>query len=129
MPDIHDRGRALAIRMLAPRPKGKGAPLSIVRTEEGAFDPETGENTVVTNTYDGSGLRSSYDARFVDGAIIQQGDWRILVSPVLVNGADMPEPELTDKLVMLGETYSIISRESWNYAGAQCGWAIQARRS
>lgn len=129
MSDIHDRGRAMAIRMLAPRPKGKGVQLAIISNSEEGFEPELGEVAADTAVKEGSGLRISYEARHIDGTIIKRGDWKVIVSPVLLNGADMPEPKLTDTLEILGDAYQIINVDSWNYAGVQCGYELQARRA
>lgn len=127
MADIHDRGKALAKKMLAARPKGKGLTLSLIKREVGAYDPVEGGQTEVKTTYSGSGLRSSYDEADVDGTYILQGDVRILLSPVLQSGADTPHPSTNDVIEFDGSRYSIIGIRAWNFAGVDCGWSLQCR--
>lgn len=130
MSDIHDRARALAIRMLAPRPAGKGFQISLIRKDgPPALDPAQGTVVQPTATEDGSGLREEYDASMVDGAIIQQKDLKIILSPVKLDGTDITPPVTSDKLVMVDETVTVINVSAWNYAGVACGYEIQARRS
>lgn len=122
MADIYDRARELALRQLAPRPAGKGAPLRIVRTVPGVRDPATGTNGPATVTnYDGSGLRTAYNIKDVDGTQVKHTDARMLVSP------DMPEAKPGDKLIFDGKTYTVVNCTPWNYAGLVCGYVVQAR--
>lgn len=128
MPDIHDRGRALAIRMLAPRPQGKGLGLVLRKKTVGEYNPETGgqEDIVWTNT-NGSGLRTNYDQQDIDGSYILQGDTRILLSPTAADGSDIPEPSTNDVILFDGSEYNIIRVGPWNFAGVSCGYELQCR--
>lgn len=127
MTDIHDRGRAMAIRMLAPRPKGKGMALVLTQATQGAYDPVAGGSVIGSKAYDGSGLRYSYTQDEIDGTAIQQGDVKLLVSPVQLAGADLPKPATGDTVRFDGVLYRVISVEAWNFAGVDCGYEVQGR--
>lgn len=127
MPDIHDRGRALAIRMLAPRPQGKGLGLVLRKKTVGEYNPETGGQGVVWTDTSGSGLRTNYDQQDIDGSYILQGDTRILMSPTAADGSDIPEPSTNDMILFDGNEYNIIRVGPWDYAGVTCGYELQCR--
>lgn len=127
MPDIHDRGRALAIRMLAPRPEGKGLGLVLRKKTVGEYSPEKGGQDVVWTEINGSGLRTNYDQQDIDGSYIEQGDTRILLSPTAEDGSDIPEPSTNDVILFDGSEYNIIRVGPWNYAGVSCGYELQCR--
>ena len=128
MADIYDRSKALAVRMLAPRDKGgKGAVLSLIRTVKGPRNPDTGASSEVVTTYSGSGLRETYQQRDIDGSKIKMGDVKLLVSPMLVSGQDMPLPSTQDKFSFDGTVYTVVSVNPWNYVGLSIGYEIQAR--
>lgn len=127
MPDIHDRGRALAIRMLAPRLKGKGLGLVLRNKTVGEYNPETGGQDVVWTETNGSGLRTNYDQQDIDGSYILQGDTRILLSPTAADGSGIPEPSTNDVILFDGSEYKIIRVGPWNFAGVSCGYDLQCR--
>jgi hypothetical protein len=129
MTDIYDRAKATAARLLAPRSQGgKGLELTLRRTVPGEYDPETGTSTDTTTDYAGSGLRDSYDLKDVDGSLVKSGDVKFLVSPLLLNGADMPEPKTQDKVLFDGDTYNVESVKPWDYAGLAVGFEVQGRK-
>ncbi|WP_273807275.1 MULTISPECIES: hypothetical protein [unclassified Pseudomonas] len=128
MTDIHDRGRALAIRMLAPRSKGgKGLNLTLTKPGQKAYDPATSTVTTSPQAFTGSGLRESYKQTDIDGTLIRQGDVKLLVSPVQADGTDLPEPVTGDQIRFDGKVLKVISVEPWNYAGVACGYEVQGR--
>lgn len=128
MADIYDRAKASAARNLAPRSQGgKGLELTLRRTVQGEYDPDTGVSETITD-YAGSGLRENYKAEDIDGSLIKAGDVKFLVSPVLLNGTDMPQPETQDKILFDGETYTVQRVDPWDYAGLAVGFAVQARK-
>lgn len=130
MADIYDRAKAQAARVLAPRGLGgKGLELTLIRTVPGEYDPATGATTpdTVTN-YTGSGLRENYKAQDIDSSLIKAGDVRLMISPVLLNGSDMPEPTTSDKILFDGDTYTIQAVEPGDYAGLACFFYAQARK-
>lgn len=127
MADIHDRGRALAIRMLAPRPQGKGASLVLRKKAVGEYNPETGGQDTVWTEYPGSGLRTMYDLKDIDGSYILEGDVEILVSPVQSAGQDIPQPSTNDVIVFDGSTYNVVGVRPGNYAGVDCFYKAHCR--
>jgi len=129
MSDIYDEAKAVAAEMLAPRSMGgNGLELSLVRVTIGDYDPETGSTPDTTTQYDGSGFRDTYKQSDIDGSRIKQGDVKLLVSPVLLTGADMPKPVSQDKILFDGDTYTVQNVEPWNYAGLNVGFSVQARK-
>lgn len=129
MADIYDRGRALAVRMLAPRDKGgKGAEMTLQRRQKGAYDPVAGGSpTAVTVSHAGSAFRDAYEQKDIDGTRIKQGDVKLLVSPDKLDGTEMPVPTTQDQVIFDGKTYTLIAVAPWNYAGLAVGFEVQAR--
>ena len=128
MPDIYDRSKALATRMLAPRSKGgKGLELVLRRETLGEYDPDAppAPGELVVN---GSGFREEYDNKYIDGTLIVRGDVKLLVSPVQLTGADMPTPLSNDRIQFDGTTYTVIAVGPWNYAGLAVGYELQVRK-
>ena len=128
MPDIYDRAKALATRMLAPRSKGgKGLELVLRRETVGEYDPDAPQapSELVVN---GSGFREEYDNKYIDGTLIVRGDVKLLVSPVQLSGADMPTPLSNDRIQFDGTTYTVIAVGPWNYAGLAVGFELQVRK-
>lgn len=128
MPDIYDRAKALATRMLAPRSKGgKGLELVLRRETVGEYDPDAPQapSELVVN---GSGFREEYDNKYIDGTLIVRGDVKLLVSPVQLSGADMPIPLSNDRIQFDGTTYTVIAVGPWNYAGLVVGFELQVRK-
>ncbi|MBK3510713.1 hypothetical protein [Pseudomonas sp. MF6747] len=129
MADIYDRAKASAARMLAPRSRGgKGLELSLVRVTTGDYDPEIGGSPVTMEQFNGSGLRQNYRQQDIDGSLIKQGDVKILISPVLLDGADTPQPVTLDKITFDGDTYTVQHVDPWDYAGIAVGFSVQARK-
>lgn len=127
MADIHDRGRALAIRMLAPRPDGKGVSLILRKKTVGEYNPETGGQDVVWTEYTGSGLRTTYDLKDIDGSYILEGDVEILMSPVMTDGADMPQPSTNDVIVFDVSSYNVVDVRPGNFIGLDCFYKAHCR--
>lgn len=128
MPDIYDRAKALATRMLAPRSKGgKGLDLVLRREIVGEYDPDAPAvpSELVVN---GTGFREEYDNKYIDGTLIVRGDVKLLVSPVQLSGADMPIPLSNDRIQFDGTTYTVIAVGPWNYAGLAVGFELQVRK-
>lgn len=126
--DIYDRGKALAQRMLAPRSKGgKGLECTLTKISQGAYDPELGGYPVVTVDHAGSAMRDNYDNHSIDGTNVRVGDFRLYVSPVKLDGADMPEPAPDDKITFDGKEVTVVRCKPWNYAGLACGYEAQVR--
>lgn len=129
MTDIYDRAKASAARMLAPRSEGgKGLALTLTKTTAGAYNPATSSSTNTTAAYSGSGFRSEYELKDIDGILIKQGDVEILVSPLQISGSDMPAPASGDTITFDGVVYSVMSVQPWNFAGLAVGFQVQARK-
>jgi len=123
MADIYDRARATAIRMLAPRPAGKGLEMTLRARASATYAPGGDGAIGATTDHTGSGVRTSYSAKDVDGTIIRRDDVRIILSP-----DGIPEPVPGDVIVFDGSTYTVIAVDAWNYAGLFCGYSVQARK-
>lgn len=129
MADIYDRAKATAKRLLSPRSAGgKGLELTLKRTTQGEYNPATGGSTPSIETFDGSGFRENYKQSDIDGTRIKQGDFKILISPVLLDGSNMPQPKSLDTIAFDGDTYTIQNVDPWNYAGLAVGFSVQARK-
>lgn len=129
MADIYDRAKASAARVLAPRSRGgKGLELSLIRVTTGEYDPEVGGSSVLTEQFDGSGLRQNYRQQDIDGSLIKRGDVKILISPVLLDGVDTPQPVTLDKIAFDGDTYTVQHVDPWDYVGIAVGFSVQARK-
>lgn len=128
MADIHDRGRALAIRMLAPRTKGKGLALTLRKKTVGEYNPETGGQDTVWTEIQGSGLRTGFDLQDIDNTYILEGDVEILMSPAMLDGVtDMPQPSTNDVIVFDGSSYNVIGVRPGDYAGLNCFYKAHCR--
>ena len=127
--DIYDRAKATATRLLSPRSAGgKGLELMLMHTTAGEYDPATGGSAATTQSFNGSGFRESYKQSDIDGTRIKQGDFKILISPVLLDGTDTPQPKSLDTIAFDGDTYTIQNVDPWNYAGLAVGFSVQARK-
>jgi hypothetical protein len=102
--------------------------LTLKRTTQGEYDPGTGGSTPTVEVFDGSGFRENYKQSDIDGTRIKQGDFKILISPVLLDGSNMPQPKSLDTIAFDGDTYTIQSVDPWNYAGLAVGFSVQARK-
>lgn len=128
MADIYDRGKALAIRMLAPRSKGgKGLEMVLRKTVTGEYDPDSSSSPITVTEYNGSAFRDTYELKNIDGSLIRRGDVKLLVSPVQIDGAALPGPFENDQIDFDGVTYTVVASDPWNYAGLSVGFEVQAR--
>lgn len=128
MADIYDRGKALAVRMLAPRSNGgKGLEMILRKTDTGEYDPDIGGPSISVTESQGSAFRDTYELKNIDGTLIRRGDVKLLVSPVRLDGTNLPGPAENDHIVFDGITYTVISCQPWDYAGLAVGFEVQAR--
>jgi hypothetical protein len=95
----------------------------------GVRDPATGTTPPPTVTdYTGSGLRTQYKSKDVDGTQIRAGDVRLIVSPVLLDGGDMPAPQPGQRVQFDGgQWYTVQNCSAWDYAGVPIGFVVQGR--
>lgn len=125
---FHDRMRAMVIRQLAPQPKGKGVPVTFHQSLGGDYDPVTGGVTpIVVNDYNGSGVRVNYSEYAYKNTAIQVGDFQIYLSPVMINGSEMPMPSIGDEFTFLGKKARVVNIGPFNDNGVDCGWKLQVR--
>lgn len=90
-----DRAAAMAARMLAPKPRGKGQVVTLVQPGAGGtFDPATDATTggSAPIEHQGSGVEEAYSSNSIDGRLIQAGDVKLMLSPVKLDGSSMPMP-------------------------------------
>lgn len=126
---IYTRGSATATKQLSLPPTGKGAALTLTRvTAGGEYIPGGGESAPTETQYAGSGIRTAYRLQDIDGTLIQSSDVRFLVSPVLLNGGDMPVPVASDTVTFGGIVYNVISCKALNFDGqTEIGFIVQGR--
>lgn len=95
MSTIFDRGRALAIRQLAPIAQGgKGQVATLTYQPSGTYDPATGSSTTpdpVVQTI--SGVETTIKVDRVNGTSILAGDSEFKMSPVTTSGQDVSLPD------------------------------------
>lgn len=128
MPDIYDRSKALATRLLAPRSKGgKGLETTMTHSIIGEYDPTDGSTNTTLQEFDTSAFRDTYNQANIDGTLILQGDVRLLVSPVQLDGSDLQAPVIGDTFSFDGVVYKAINVSPYNYAGLNVGFEVQAR--
>lgn len=125
---IQDRLRNMVIKNLMPSPKGSGVELTLTKETLGGFDP--GTSTVIPGTkelFEGSGIRVGYKTFDYKNTAIEYGDFKVYLSPKLMNGGECPVPATGDKITIGAETSSVIHLERWNSNGIECGWKLQMR--
>lgn len=133
MSTYDQRAQAQAARMLAPKPKGKGQPVTItVPGAGGTFDPATDTTSGASPpvTHDGSGVQTAYDARSIDGKVIQSGDVKFLLSPLKIDGTAMPRPVADlHTLTKADGSWAIKAVDSVSPAGLDALFKLQLRRA
>ena len=99
-----------------------GAPVILLRTTPGTFDPvtetETGATTAELTT---TGIQKSYKAELIDGTRIKHGDKLYVLD-------DTQVPDLTDKLNVGSEYWSIVNIDEKNPAGTALVYLVQVRK-
>lgn len=93
MADVYDKGRAAAIRELAPRANGgKGQRVTLTYTYTGEYDPAQGQAETLTYVQACSGVEVAIKAERVNGTSILTGDSMLKLSPVRTDGQDLVIP-------------------------------------
>lgn len=128
MTDIYDRGRALAIRMLAPRNEGGKGLVATLTSQAPQGDYVPGEPVKQTGiSQQVSMVRTRYESKDIDGQRVLFGDARFLVSPVDQNGVEVVRPLAGALIDFNGDKYITVQSDAWNYAGVSCGFVVQGR--
>lgn len=129
--DYDARGKAQAVRNLAPKSKGgKGQEVKLYTTTGDTYSTVTRKTTRgAPLDVDSSGIEEAYNVRDTDGVSIKLGDLQFMLSPVQLNGADMPEPSAGDILqyVLTGDKKTVVSVERVAPAGLVCYYTLQLR--
>lgn len=126
---IYDRGRALAIRQLSlVSAGGKGAAMTLIHNAPSTYVPGGVIAPTAETRSAGSGVRTMYASRDVDGIQVQRDDVKLILSPQLLDGSPTPTPKVNDVVLFEGVNYRIQRVSAWNYAGIDCGWVLQGRQ-
>ncbi|MOA38226.1 hypothetical protein D3C78_1598860 [compost metagenome] len=91
------------------------------------YNPVTDMNEMTVVAYAASGIRASFKQHNIDGELVRQGDVKLYLSPVLVDGSDCPTPQTVDQVLFNGKQYIIVNVKEWNFAATSCGWCLQLR--
>ena len=125
---FHNRMRAMVVRQLALQPKGKGAAVKVEYSVGGEFDPSTGGVTPIDIIeYNGSGVRVNYKEYAYKNTSIEVGDFQIYLSPVTIDGTEMPPPKMGDELTFIDKKVRVINIQPFDDNGIDCGWKLQVR--
>ena len=125
---IQDRLRAMVIRNLSPSPKGSGVAMTLTKEVVGGYDP--GTSTVIPGSREeflGSGIRISYKTFDYTNTAIEYGDFKVYLSPRLLDGTECPRPTNGDKITVGDESATVVSLERWNSNELECGYKLQMR--
>jgi hypothetical protein len=87
----------------------KGGTVTLRRIVLGDDDPDTGKPTRDVQDYSAAGVKLNYSADRIDGKLIQTGDQELLLSPLQLNGQPLPEPAVSDLMLIAGALYAIIT--------------------
>jgi len=92
----------------------KGQAVTLTRRVSGAYDPATGTTVVTETTQSGYGVPGSYKQNEIDGALVQQGDVKLLLSTKQSDGTAITKPQVNDEVTLSGRTFTIQSvSEVW----------------
>lgn len=126
-----DRALAQAARQLAPKARGgKGQEVAITGLIPAGYNPLTDEAESGGDAVQiGSGIQKGYDARSIDGTLIQRGDKQFLLSPLQTNGQPIGEivPD-RDVLTKADGQWMIRAVETVAPAGMAVLYKLQLRR-
>lgn len=85
----------------------KGGTVTLRRIVLGDDDPDTGKPEQTITDYTAAGIKFGYVAERIDGKLIQSGDQELLLSPLQLNGQQLPEPTTGDLVLINGAKYAI----------------------
>jgi hypothetical protein len=87
----------------------KGGTVTLRRIVLGDDDPDTGKPEQDITDYTAAGVNLNYTADRIDGKLIQTGDQELLLSPLQLRGQRLPEPAVSDLVLIAGVRYAIIT--------------------
>lgn len=109
---------ATAARLL----KQFGAPGVLSRVTTGEYDPATGTAPTTTETVMANAVVFDYDAKLIDGSVIQQGDKQCFMETKAL------APQAVDTFDWGGMVHQVIAVKPLAPAGAAVLYELQLRR-
>ena len=101
--------------------KKYGSSITVTRTGESEYNPETDEYTDTTVQITGVALRSNFEQKDIDGTNVKFSDAKFMA---VLNGT----PETNDEVEFEGHKFVIINARPFNLDGkTDIYWTIQAR--
>lgn len=97
-----------------------GASCVLKRTATGEYDPATGQTPVTVTSLDTTAAVFDFDAKYIDGTMIKQGDKRAYMIPAVT-------PAQGDALTWRGTDYQVIAVKAVAPAGPVCMYEAQIR--
>lgn len=106
MADFYERMQKTSNRLL----NGKGQSITLTHVAPGVYDPATGGTSAATTTVQaGTGTVLDWEAKYVDGTLIKNGDKKLLLSPLNTAGGVLTAPVLGDKVTdAAGVVYTLV---------------------
>lgn len=99
-----------------------GQTISVTRTTGATIDPVTGAAVAGTDTvYSPKGILKKYPDDVIDGTRIETGDRELILDNTI-------EPDLSDKVTVQGEQWTIVNVTSVNPAGTAIVFFCQVRK-
>jgi hypothetical protein len=134
--DYDLRAQARAAAALRPKSSGgKGQAVAITWPGTPTTDPHTGQlipGTPVVQT--GSGIEVAFKAQDIDGAVVQRGDKRFMLSALQTSGLPLSAPTVsatlteTDPATTATTSYQIVDVERIAPAGTAVFYWLQLRK-
>ncbi|NBV16778.1 hypothetical protein [Janthinobacterium sp.] len=90
----------------------KGGIVVLRQVVTGEYYPDLGAAPTITTDYEGTGVKTAYEAENIDGTLIQAGDQKLLLSPLQRNGQAMPAPTAADLVLFGGASYTVKAVET-----------------
>lgn len=97
-----------------------GAAATLKRQVAGAYDPETGSDTVTETSLATTAVVFAYDQKYIDGTLVLHGDQRGYLAPAVV-------PKQGDLLTWQGVDLSVVAVKPVSPAGTPVLFECQLR--
>lgn len=97
-----------------------GSAATLKREVAGTYDPATGTTPVTETSLATTAAVFAYDAKYIDGTLILQGDQRAYMDPGVT-------PKQGDKLTWQGADYTLIAVKPVSPAGVPALYEAQIR--
>lgn len=115
---FYRRAQGTAGKMLA----RFGAAGTLTRIVEGVYDPTTGSASTTGQTWLCTAAVLAYDAKDIDGTLIQAGDSRVLVAPSIETA-----PQTGDVVAVAGKVLTVVRVSETAPTGIVALYEVQAR--